>query len=315
MSNSERPLFLSEEALERLCVTTVEAVSSIEKMIRGQAEGTVWSAPKSTLLPPDGRYMMTTLAAADDPPLLVVKSLVLNPKNSERDLPQINGLITVLDSNTGLPKAVLDANWITATRTAALSAVAAQRLARDDSRIAAFVGTGVQASSHLDAFADLYPLEEIRVFGRGRTNIEKLCRQAEAKGIKATIADTGQEAIADADLIVSSVTLSLTSEPFLSAKGTKKGCFAAITDIGTPWHKDSFTAFDCIVIDDVEQEASMRNKLAPPELIAGDLSSLVLEETPGRTSATERTAFMFRGHSLGDLALAALVYQKAVASN
>lgn len=315
MSESQQPLFLSEQVLENLQVTTAEAVSSIEQMIRGQAEGTVWSAPKSTLLPPDGRYMMTTLAAADDPPLLVVKSLVLNPKNSERDLPQINGLITVLDSNTGLPKAIMDANWITAIRTAALSAVAAKRLAREDSRIAAFIGTGVQASSHLDAFADLYPLEEIRVFGRGRTNIEKLCRQAEVKGITATIADTGQEAIADADLIVSSVTLSLTAEPFLSATGTKEGCFAAITDIGTPWHKGSFTAFDRIVIDDVEQEASMSNKLAPPELIAGDLSSLVLGKTPGRTNAAERTAFMFRGHALGDLALSALAYQKAVASN
>jgi ornithine cyclodeaminase/alanine dehydrogenase len=209
----------------------------------------------------------------------------------------------------------MDCNWITAIRTAALSAVAAKRLARDDSKIAAFIGTGVQASSHLDAFADLYPLEEIKVFGRGRANIEKLCRQAEAKGIRATIADTGQEAIADADLIVSSVTLSLTEEPFLSAKGTKEGCFAAITDIGTPWHKDSFTAFDSIVIDDVEQEASMSNKLTSPELIAGDLSSLVLGKTPGRSSATQRTAFIFRGHSLGDLALAALAYQKAVAGN
>jgi ornithine cyclodeaminase/alanine dehydrogenase len=315
MANSQPPLFLSEEALEKLQVTTAEAVSSIEQMIRGQAEGNVWSAPKSTLLPPDGRYMMTTLAAADDPPLLVVKSLILNPKNSEHDLPQINGLITVLDSNTGLPKAIMDCNWITAIRTAALSAVVAQRLARDDSKIAAFIGTGVQASSHLDAFADLYPLEEIRVFGRGRANIEKLCQQAEEKGIRATIADTGQEAIADADLIVSSVTLSLTAEPFLSATGTKEGCYAAITDIGTPWDKDSFTAFDSIVIDDVEQEASMSKKLASPELIAGDLSSLVLGKTPGRTSAAERTAFIFRGHSLGDLALAALAYQKAVASN
>jgi hypothetical protein len=51
---------------------------------------------------PDERYMTSTLAAANDPPMPSVKSLVLNPSNPERALPQINGTVTLLYSRTGM---------------------------------------------------------------------------------------------------------------------------------------------------------------------------------------------------------------------
>jgi ornithine cyclodeaminase/alanine dehydrogenase len=81
------------------------------------------------MLPSDGRYMMAALAAMDNPSLLAVKTVVLNPRNSDRGLPQINDLVTMLDSETGLPVAIMDGNWITAVRTAGISAVAAKHMA------------------------------------------------------------------------------------------------------------------------------------------------------------------------------------------
>jgi hypothetical protein len=58
--------------------------------------------------------------------------------------------MTFLDSETGLPLALIDGNWVTEKRTAGLSAVAAKRLARNDSVSAGFIGCGVQARGHLD---------------------------------------------------------------------------------------------------------------------------------------------------------------------
>jgi ornithine cyclodeaminase/alanine dehydrogenase-like protein (mu-crystallin family) len=311
MTETRTILYLSENDLAGLGITTEESIQAIEALIHGRAQSKVWWAPKAAILPDDGRYMMATLAAADEPSIMVVKSVLLSPRNSERGLPQINGLITVMDSETGLPLACMDAGWITAVRTAALSAVAAKRLACKDSSVAAFVGCGVQAQSHLQAFAALYPLQEVRVFGRGRRNIDALCQSADALGLSAVVCDTADEAIADADLITTSVTFSATMEPFLNASSLKPGCFAAITDLAAPWIKDSFAALDRIVIDDLDQEASMTNKLADPALINGDLSSLVLGEAAGRGDVAERTAFIFRGHAIGDLALSALAYQRA----
>lgn len=309
MHSSNIP-YISEAALAGLDISTREVMDSIEAMIQGCARGSVWSAPKAVILPEDGRYMMAALAAADDPPLLAVKTVVLNPRNPQKNLPQINGLVTMLDSDTGLPVAIMDGNWITAVRTAGLSAVAASYMARPAASVVAFVGCGVQARSHLRAFADLFPLATVRVFGRGQPNIDRLCELAAGLGLESVVCAAGQEAIEEADLVVSSVTYSAGLEPFLDASGMQPGSFAAITDLAAPWHKASFAALDRIAIDDLEQEAALPNKLAPLEYVTGDLSGLVLGEWAGRANPQQRTAFIFRGHALGDLALATLAYQK-----
>ncbi|MDH3602349.1 MAG: hypothetical protein OEU26_22270 [Candidatus Tectomicrobia bacterium] len=140
MEQPESILYLSHSTLEGLALTTQEVVDSIEHLIHGRSQSKVWNAPKSVILPPDGRYMMATLSAADDPPFLAVKSLLLNPRNRERGLPDIHSMVILLDSDTGLSLAIMDGNWITAIRTAGLSAVAAKRLARPDASTAAFIG-------------------------------------------------------------------------------------------------------------------------------------------------------------------------------
>lgn len=311
MSDNNSIPYLSADDLSALGITTEEVIASIEAMIRGREQGSVWSASKAVMMPGDGRYMMAALAAADEPPFLTVKTVIMNPRNSDRNLPQINGLVTMLDSDTGLPAAILDGNWITAVRTAGLSAVAAKYLAREDSSVAAFIGTGVQASSHLDAFNDLFPLERIRIFGRGQANIDRLCAHAERLSLKAETCASGNQAMDEADLVVSSLTWSAELAPFLDATRMKPGAFAAATDLAVPWIKQSFSALDRIVIDDLEQEAALENKLAPLELVSGDLSGLVLGQVDGRGDDSERTAFLFRGHALGDLALAGLALQKS----
>jgi len=303
--------YLSTEVLENLGITTDEVVQSIEGFIAASAKNSAWSAPKAVIMPPDGRYMMAALAAADDPSLLVVKTVVLNPDNPGNGLPQINGLVTVLNSETGLPIAIMDANWITAVRTACLSAVAAKHMARKSSSIAAFIGCGVQAKSHLKAFSDMFALEEIRVFGRGKATIDSLCQYADSLNIGSTVCSSGNEAMSDADLIVTSVTYSAKLTPFLDANYLKPGSFCAVTDQSAPWLKDSFSAFDQICIDDLAQEAALPNKLVAPEFVTGDLSGLVLGKFTGRKDDTDRCAFIFRGHALGDLALTALAWQKA----
>jgi ornithine cyclodeaminase/alanine dehydrogenase-like protein (mu-crystallin family) len=306
--------YLTQALLERLSITTGEVVDSIERLILAQRRGEVWCAPKAVVTPGDERYIMATLAVASDPPIVATKSLVLNPRNPGRGLPTINSVVTLLDGETGLPLALVDGNWVTARRTAGLSAVAARRLARPESASLAFIGCGIQARSHLDAFADLFPLREIRAFGRGAANRDALCRAAEARGLTAVAAKTARDAIASADLVITSITLLPDVEPFLDARWLKPGAFAAMTDLALPWLPESLAAFERIVIDDLEQEAKMPKPMVAPALVAGDLSGLVGGDLPGRGSAQERTAFVFRGMALGDLALAAYAYRRAAAA-
>lgn len=311
MKLSENIVYLSHGTLESLVLTTQEVIDSIEHLLQGRRRSQVWNAPKAVITPPDGRYMMATLSAADDPPFLAVKSLILNPRNRERGLPDINSLVTLLDSDTGIPLAILDGNWITAVRTAGLSAVAAKRIARPDASIAAFIGCGIQARSHLQAFSSLFPLKEIRAFGRGSANREAFCQAAEALGLLAVASRNAEEAVRGADLVISTVTLTPELVPFLDAGWLKPGASAIAVDLAASWIKASMPIFNRIIIDDSEQEAQMTTPLVDPDLVVGDLMGLVNGDIAGRCSDNEKTAFIFRGLALGDLALAALAYQRA----
>jgi ornithine cyclodeaminase/alanine dehydrogenase len=184
-------------------------------------------------------------------------------------------------------------------------------MANADASVLALIGCGVQARSHLRAFAELFPLREIHAFGRGSGNRDALCAAAAAMGLDAVASATARAAVAGADLVITSIPLTPRIEPFLDARWLQPGVFLAATDLALPWHPESMRVFDQIIIDDREQEAAMPDPMVDPALIGGDISELVNGEVSGRRDQAERTAFVFRAVPLGDLALAALAYRKA----
>lgn len=304
-------LMLTEQMLEGLNISTAEAADSIEDALQRQKEGALMTAPKSAIVPGDGRYMMTTLSVSD---LTVVKSVMVSPDNPARGLDGIEGSILVQDSETGLLRAVMGGKWVTAVRTAALSTVAARRLANPASETIAFVGCGAQAHSHLNAFADLFPLRSVRAFGRGQAGIDRLCAAAQEKGLEARGYSDAREALEAADIVVTSITLSFDIAPFLEASWLKPGCFAAITDLAIPWVPGDLAAFGQVYIDDLEQEAASPSPMVDPALVSGDLRGLSDLPKVGGFDPASPSAFAFRGLAIGDYALSELAYRRAVAT-
>lgn len=310
------PVFLSDADLRALGVSTADVIDAIETAIRAEAAGALLTAPKSALIPSDGRYVMTTLStketnAADAPPVTIVKCVTVAPDNPSKGLAGIEGAIMALDGATGVLEAVMDASWVTAARTAGLSAVVAKRLADPASAKIGFIGCGVQARGHLDAFVDLFPIAEIRAFGRGAGNRDRLLSYAAEKGLVAHVAATPEEALRDMDIVVTSITLDYSIEPFLDAAWLKPGAFAAITDLGIPWRPTSLPAFNAVYVDDLAQEEASEKKMAPPQIVRGDLKGLVAGAAPAAFDPARRTAFIFRGLALGDFAVAALALERA----
>jgi ornithine cyclodeaminase/alanine dehydrogenase len=238
--------YLTDTALAALGITPAEIAEAIENAVLKQANAQVWAAPKVSLLPGDGRYMMATLAVSDDPPLTAVKSVMVAPQNKALGLPEINGAIMLLDSKTGQLRCVMQAGWVTAVRTAGLSAVMAKRLANPAATSIAFVGTGVQATSHLQAFAHLFALKSAHIIGRGQPGIDRLSAEAKALGLTAKAHQNPRKALEKADIIVSSITLNYDTEPFLDPRWLKPGTFATITDLAIPWLPDAMPAFNAL---------------------------------------------------------------------
>lgn len=304
--------YLSKEDLEALNISMAEIVASMEQLVEVQAQGRAWIAPKTNVTTDDERFMMATLAVADDPPYMAVKALLINPANPERELSAINSSITLLDSSTGLPVAVMDGNWVTALRTAGASAMVAKRLANADASVLALIGCGVQARSHLRAYAEFFPLREVRAFGRGSKNRDALCDFATDLGLKAVASQTAKSAVTGADLVVSSIPLVPRVKAFLDGAWLIPGVFVSSTDLALPWIPSSMRVFDRIIIDDRKQEAAMAEPMLDSSLVDGDISELINGEVNGRGDEMERNAFVFRSVALGDLAVAALAFKQAV---
>jgi ornithine cyclodeaminase/alanine dehydrogenase len=300
-------LYLPDDTLEAMEIAPPEIADAIEAALIDKAEGRLHVAPKSALLPGGGRYMMSTLAVGD---MTVVKQVTVSPDNPERGLPAINGAIMVLDAETGLLRAVMGANWITAHRTAALSAVAARRLADPASSTIAFVGCGVQARSHLRALTGAFPLRKVLAVGRSQATVDGFLDDVRALGLSGEHAASAEDALREADIVVTSITLNYETKPFLSASWLKPGAFAAITDLCIPWVDADMDRFGTVVVDDLEQERSSDKPMLPAAMIAGDLTDLVTG-TLGAREADKPAAFAFRGIALGDYAAAVLALRKA----
>ncbi|CUJ86573.1 ornithine cyclodeaminase [Ruegeria denitrificans] len=309
MMSEKALVYLSDNDLEELGIQPYEVADAIEDTLMAKAKGNFYAAPKTAILPGDGRYAMSTLAVGDDG-FIVTKQVTVCPKNPERGLPSINGAIMVLDSQTGILRAVLDANWITAIRTAALSTVAARRLADPDSETVGFIGTGVQARSHLAAFAEAFPLKRVRVFGRGKANVDKLCELAQGLGLEAETSTEARDVLREADLVVTSITLDYSIVPFLDARWLKPTAFAAITDACIPWKPEGMPAFETVIVDDRTQERESEKPMLPYQSVTGDLMELVAGQIDS-SEIEKPAAFAFRGISLGDYAAAVLAVRRA----
>ncbi len=305
-------LYLSRAVLKNLGLTAADTIRQIEILCRGRDRGDVLNAPKSALRPEQDVLFMSTTSLAEEPPHMAVKSLGVNTANAERGLETTGSLITLFDRETALPLAVMEGYWITMVRTASLSAVAAKYLARPNAAVAAFIGCGAQAHAHLDAFSQIFPLREIRILGRGKSNRDLLCQKARALGLTAHDCDTAQSAVMDADIIISTTPTTTAPVRHIDAGWLKPGAFASLVDLARPWIADSLRQFDSIVIDDLEQETQMPVQMLDTTLISGDLQDLVTGRIAGRSGDSERCAFIFRGLALADLALASLAYQTAV---
>ena len=301
------PRVLNDADLQALRIGPGDVVAAIRAAIRAKAEHRLITTPKSVIQPGDGRYMMTTLASGGLPDVTVVKAVTVCPGNPALGLPSITGAIMVLDAHTGECRAVMDAEWITGVRTAGLSAVAAGPLADPGSEVISFVGCGVQARSHLEIFAGLYPLKRVRAFGRGQANIDRLCAMARNMGLEAEVVTSPEEVLQDADIVVTSIPITFDGAPYLDARLMKPGSFATVTDAAKPWIPEGLKGFATIVVDDRAQELAMPVPMVRAQQIDADLVDLVGD---GIVAGAGPRGFLFRGIAVGDHALAALVWDR-----
>jgi ornithine cyclodeaminase/alanine dehydrogenase-like protein (mu-crystallin family) len=215
-----------------------------------------------------------------------------------------HALIVMFKAETGEPLAVMDGRLITEMRTAAASAVATERLARQDASVLGILGSGVQAKSHLAALRHVRTFKEVRVWSPRNAPAF-----AQRHGVKATA--TAEDAVRGADVVV--VAASATT-PILHGRWLSPGTHVnAIGATRPDWREldDDLVSRARIFVD--SREAALRES---GDVIAArsevtEIGAVVSGADPGRSSAEEITLFKSVGVAVEDVAAAALVLQQA----
>lgn len=103
-----------------------------------------------------------------------VKLVTVTPANARTDHPVVQATYVLFDGSTGTPIAMLDGTALTTLRTAAVSALYSEALARPDAKTLGVFGAGVQAESHIRAHAEVWDLEEVLVTSRTEESVRTL---------------------------------------------------------------------------------------------------------------------------------------------
>jgi ornithine cyclodeaminase len=242
---------------------------------------------------------------------LACKLVTLFPRNTDRHTHQ--AVIAVFDPDNGTPLALMDGRYITATRTAAGSALATRLLARDDSQVLAILGTGVQARSHARALPRVRNFEEIRIAGRDRAKAEAL---AEELGSAARAVDSYEEAIRGADVVAAATH---STEPIVRRDWLSPGVHVNSVGLNPAGREvDEQTVNEALLVVESRESALAAPPAGAPELLGIDparvhaeLGELVAGTRPGRSSRDEVTLYKSVGVAVQDAAAAALVLHAA----
>ena len=298
-----------------------QLVDALEAAMIELSAGTVSMPPRVAALVEERQALLAAMPAyLPSADALTTKLVSLFPEN--RDRPTHQALICCFDPSTGTPVAVMDGEYITATRTAAGSALATRRLARADAEVAAVIGTGVQAASHIRALARLSMLRTFRLAGRDASRVDTLAETMRAEGLPVEAARSIEAAVREADVVCAATH---PAAPVVLREWVRPGTHVnsvGYNSAGTG-EVDGALLRDARVV--VESRASVL--AAPPSgaveiqraidsgLITADalveLGEVCAGTVPGRTSADEITLYKSVGVAVQDAAAAALVLAAA----
>jgi 1-piperideine-2-carboxylate/1-pyrroline-2-carboxylate reductase [NAD(P)H] len=132
----------------------------------------------------------------------IAKLITFTPANAGGAMPTIQGDMLIFDVATGQRRLLLDGPTVTARRTAAVSVLAAQRLAANTKGPLLIVGAGVQGRAHLEAFSAVLKITEVVIASRSQASADALALHAQSLGLRARVTHDADAALADCPLAV-----------------------------------------------------------------------------------------------------------------
>jgi len=297
---------LGDGDVERL-ITMSESVEVMAEACRRHAAGTQ-VAPARLAAPLEWGQLVFTAGAYSDPAGGRIGFRVYDMEHfgsAERD-----ELVAVFDTANGSLLGLVAGSALGPLRTGAIGGAAVDTLARADASTLALIGTGKQARTQLAAACAVREFTRIRAFSRTAARCREFCREMSGSvGMDIEPADSAQQAVADADVVICST---VSDNPVLEADWIAAGTH--VQNVGPKFRDSSelpvalYQAADVLVTDAPAQLADYGDRF----LVAGtpdaervvSLGEVISGAATGRTSDDQVTLFCSLGLAGTEVALA-----------
>ncbi len=304
-------------------VSMAEAIEAVRRAYEALSAGSAHAPVRTSVQLPDGGTTLSMLASLPEQGVTTVKVVSVFPDNPSRGLPTVLGLVSVYDSSTGAPLAVMEAGTLTAIRTGAASGVATDLLARPDADTLALIGTGNQAPHQAEAVATVRLLRIVRVYSRSEERREAFARELQSRfrewdqEVEVLAAPSAAEAVRDAGIICTATT---SSTPVFSHSDVSPGTHVNGVGSFTLNMREvpaEFVRAARVVVDSREAARAEAGDLLP--LVdertvrwedLSEIGEVLLGRRPGRQSPEDITFFKSVGLAVQDAAVGALVAAK-----
>lgn len=267
--------------------------------------GRLYSDRGVTLLMP--AYLQQSQAMA-------VKLVSIYDRNAEMGLPTVTATLLVLDPQTGLPTAFMEAHHLTAIRTGATGGLAADLLARKDARNLALFGAGVQGRAALEAVGVVRRLERVLIYDPVRAAAENLAAEIDAAPDppRVEICETPRQAVSQADIVV---TVTTAKTPVFDGNDLRPGTHVTAVGSFSPdvQEVDDVTVQRALVVADSREAclAEAGDLIVCGAAVDAEIGEIINRTRPGRTSEEQITYFKTVGIAAQDAAAAAEVLRVA----
>jgi ornithine cyclodeaminase len=229
--------------------------------------------------------------------------------------PAIQGVVQLHDLETGALLAVIDSGHLTALRTGVVGALAADVLARPDASRVALIGAGPQASMQLKSLRLVRSLNHVRIYDPDLArSIDFATRMYHALNLPVRPAESVEEAVADADIVV---TATSATEPFLFPGMLRGGTHVTALGADEPGRAEVSagllrqSTFFCDHRALTLAMGALGGVGLGEEAVHAELGEVLAGTKSGRTDAGQVTIFGAVGLPFQDLVAAWHIYQGA----
>ncbi len=298
-----------------------DAIAVMRRALTLLAEGDVVMPLRNIMVMPGAERVMSLMPSyLGGLGAFGVKVVAAFPANFGTEYDTHQGVVLLFDTERGLLRAIVDATSITAIRTAAVSGLVTDLLAKPGAGDVAIIGAGTQAHTHLQAMMAVRPVRRVRVYSLPAESAVAFAeRESRLTGMQVEVAASAEEAVAGADLICTTTTA---TDPVVSGDWVSPGAHINAVGAYTPATRELDSALVVRSRLYADRRESLLNEageflipkgegLIGDDHIVAEIGEVLTGKAAARTSPDQVTLFKSLGIAIEDLAAAHHVYVKA----